>query len=366
MRPLPSLAVLVSLAGCGSSSVSDPPQAPMSLQGQVDSLIQPGVTSGRWASVVVGVYDRGATSVFGYGRARPGGPTPDARTVYEIGSVTKTFTAALLAGLDRENRVRLDDPVRLHLPAAVRVPDYAGQDITLLHLATHSSGLPRLPDDLDRTPGFVASDPYAHYGVDRLFGFLSRVALTRAPGSRYEYSNFAYGVLGQALAFELETTWEQAVLARVIRPLGLRDTVVGLDAEQQARFAFGHDAQGRDAGGWTLNAHAPAGALRSTTEDMLRYVAALLGHGALASDLASCRQPRFVPLEQPFQVGLAWHLVPLGRTGRSYVFHNGGTGGYASFVGYLPDRDAGVTILTGSANVADSQGEALLEWLVQR
>ncbi|HET9316600.1 MAG TPA: serine hydrolase domain-containing protein [Vicinamibacteria bacterium] len=366
MRSLTGAALLLPLYACGATSASSPSPAPASLREQVDSLIQPGIASGRWASVMVGVYDRGATAVFAYGRVRPDGPAPDTRTVYEIGSVTKTFTAALLAGLDREGQVRLDDPVRLHLPASVRVPAFAGQEITLLHLATHSSGLPRLPDDLDRVPGFDMSDPYAHYGVDRLFAFLSRVPLARAPGTRYEYSNFAYAVLGQALAVVLQTSWDQAVLSRVVHPLGLADTRVALDPDQQARLATGHDEHGRVTPPWDMNAHAPAGALRSTMQDMLQYVAATLGHGALATDLATCRQPRFAPADQPFQLGLAWHLVPLGRTGRTYVFHNGGTGGFTSFVGSLPERDAGVAILTSSANLADEQGEALLEWLVPR
>jgi CubicO group peptidase (beta-lactamase class C family) len=131
-------------------------------------------------------------------------------------------------------------------------------------------------------------------------------------------------------------------------------------------MAAGVDERGRPARPWDMSAHAPAGALRSTAADMSRYLAALLGHGALAADLEACRQPRFSPADQAFRLGLAWHLVPLGTTGRSYVFHNGGTGGYTSFVGYLPDRDAGVVILTSSANVADAEGAALVSWLDQR
>lgn len=356
--------LLVPLAGCASASAPvdpTPPASPGTLQAAVDAALQPGIASGRWPSAVVGVYDRGTTSVFGYGRV--GGARPDARTIYEIGSITKTFTAALLAGLDRENRVRLDDPVRLQLPASVRVPSARG-DITLLHLATHTSGLPRLPDDLDRAP-FDAADPYAGYGLDRLFGFLSRVAPDRAPGARYEYSNFGFAVLGQALAFGLDLPWEEAVLSRVVRPLGLADTRVTLDADLRARLAPGTDARGRPARNWDLNAHAPAGALKSTTADLLAYVAALLGHGPepLAGDLAACRAVRFRPADQPFELGLAWHLMPLGSTGRRYVFHNGGTGGYSSVIVYLPDRDVGVTILANSANEVVAPAVAVLEHL---
>src|SRR5262249_28365909 len=167
-----STALLLSLAwiatACGSS-VASPTAAGTSLRDEVDRLVTPGIQSGRWASLVGGVYDRGPRDGFGYGHARASGGAPDGQTLYEIGSITKTFTAALLSGLVREGAVALDDPVQARLPRGATVPTYQNASITLQQLSSHVSGLPRLPDNLDDAPGFDPSDPYAHYGPDLLF-----------------------------------------------------------------------------------------------------------------------------------------------------------------------------------------------------
>ena len=328
--------------------------------------MRPGVESGHWIGAVVGVFDRGRLEIFSYGRASRSGPPVDGRSLFEIGSITKTYTAALLEGLAREGVVALTDPVRDHLPPGVSVPQLDGVPITLQHLASHVSGLPRLPDDFFSAPGYDALNPYARYDEARLYAFLARYRLPRAPGAQYEYSNIAVGLLGHALAYRLGTTYESALRERVTAPLGLPDTVVTLSDDQRARLALGHSSRGEVTPNWQLGVFAGAGALRSTMEDQLRYLAANLGRAQapLAQDLAFCRQPQYTDPAGAFEVGLGWHIRPLRQTGRRQVWHNGGTGGYRSFISFLPERDAGLAVLVNTENDADAQGEAILEWVL--
>jgi CubicO group peptidase (beta-lactamase class C family) len=341
---------------------------PQPVREHVDQAVMPGIDEGRWASVVVGIYDRGHREVFAYGRARDGGPAPDGRTLYEIASVTKTFTTALLTGLVREGAAGLEDPVQLHLPRGVRVPTFRGEQITLQHLSSHMSGLPRLPDNLGSAPDYDPNDPYAHYGADLLYDFLGRYALTRAPRASYEYSNLGVGLLGHALAWQLGTSYEEALLARVVKPLGLADTRITLDAEQASRLATGHSATGQVVPYWTFDALAGCGALRSSAEDLLTYVAANLGHGPspLVDDLATCHAPRYTAPEGSYQVGLGWHMSALPGGGPVHIWHNGQTYGFASYVAFVSARDAGVVVLAGSTNLVDDVARDILAFVAAR
>jgi CubicO group peptidase (beta-lactamase class C family) len=318
--------------------------------------------------VAVGVCDRGRRDVFGFGRVATGGPPPDATTVFEVGSITKTYTAAVLAAAVREGLASLDQPARELLPPGARLPSFAGRDFTLLELADHTSGLPRLPDNLETTPGFAPADPYARYDKAALEEFLSRYPLPRAPGSKHEYSNLGYGLLGHLLARRLGMTYAEAVRSRVAAPLGLGDTRIELASSQLSRLATGHDDQGRPVPLWTFDVLAGAGALRSTVADQLTYTAAVLGHGPspVAADLAACLVPRFAPPATAYQVGLAWFRQPLGTTAFTVVNHDGGTGGFSSYLGVVPERDVGVVVLANTDREVVTPGQQILEWLVTR
>ena len=188
-------------------------------------------------------------------------------TVFEIGSVTKVFTAVVLADMVAKHEVQLDDPVANYLPPSVRMPSRDGRAITLLDLATHTSGLPRNPTNLAAAD---SGGPYARYDVGNLYAFLSSYGLTRVPGTQFEYSNVGFGLLGHALARHADTSYDALVRARLLDPLGMRDTRIALDAEGEARFAIGHAVGGKVVGPWELPALAGAGAYRSTVADLPR------------------------------------------------------------------------------------------------
>ncbi|MFE0755713.1 serine hydrolase [Inquilinus sp. NPDC058860] len=302
-------------------------------------------TRQQGVGIVVGVIGPEGRRIVSYGRLDRDDPRiPDGDTVFEIGSVTKVFTALLLAGMAREGEVALDDPVAQHLPVGVRVPE-RGRAITLVDLATHTSGLPRMPANFaPRDP----RDPYADYTQAQLFDFLSGYRLPRDVGAEFEYSNLGAGLLGQALAYRAGTDYETLVRTRIVEPLGLRSTAIELPPNLQARLAPGHDAALETVPNWYLPTLAGAGALRSTANDLLAFLGAVMGYDdsplrPAMDDMLAVRRDG----AKGGQVALGWMVMPRGED--ELVWHNGGTGGYRSFVGFLRKARIGVVALSNTS-----------------
>jgi CubicO group peptidase (beta-lactamase class C family) len=325
----------------------------------IQAIIKPRVDTGRYAGVAIGMVTRdGRQRVTSYGPRA--GVTPfDGNAVFEIGSITKTFTAAILADMVAKREVALDDPVAKHLPPGTKIPERDGKQITLLDLATQTSGLPRLPGNM------VIADPknpYVSYTVKQLFDFLASYALPRPIGAQYEYSNLGVGLLGQALSFRAGREYEALVSERVLRPLGMRDTRIVLPADMQRRLAPGHDDAGKVARLWDFTTLAGAGALRSTVNDMLIYVRANADSISvpLGRVLATTHVQRRPGPTANLSIGLAWHRLRT-PSGRTIVWHNGGTGGYRTFAGYEEASGLGVVVLANSAVSVDDIGMHLLD-----
>jgi CubicO group peptidase (beta-lactamase class C family) len=356
-RPLRTVAVasclLIGIVGCRAQPVA---RTALS-DSAIAEIVRERVESGQQAAIVVGILENGARRVIAAGTRVAGGDSVDAQTVFEIGSITKVFTATLLAAMVQRGEVRLDDPIAMYLPPTVRVPSRNGRQITLLDLATQHSGLPRLPGNLRPAD---EENPYADYTVEKLHAFLSGYTLPRDPGEKFEYSNLGVGLLGHVLARRAGTDYETALRERVLDPLGLRDTRITLSPSLAERLATGHTARRRVAKNWDLGVLAGAGALRSTADDLLSFVAAHFDSGsALAPAMRMTLQPRrAVAATGSDSIGLNWMLVRV--DGRTVAWHNGGTGGYRSFLGIDPGRRRAVVVLTSSATSADDLGMRLL------
>lgn len=340
-------------------TTADAPAQTIPADSTVRAIIRVRVDTGRYAGVAVGLVGRdGRQQVTAYGPKA--GVTPfDGNTVFEIGSITKTFTTAILADMVARGEVALDDPVVKHLTPGTKLPERDGKQITLLDLATQTSGLPRLPGNMVITN---PRNPYAGYTPARMYEFLAGYTLPRGIGERYEYSNLGVGLLGQALSYRAGKDYEALVTERVLTPLGMRDTRITLTPALRSRLAPGHDEAGNAAVLWDLAAFTATGALRSTVNDMLRYVRANADSTSkpLGSVLAAThgrRRPGPVP---NVSIGLAWHrtTTPAGRT---IVWHNGGTGGYRSFAGYEESSGLGVVVIANSAVGVDDIGMHLLD-----
>ncbi|AOO82647.1 serine hydrolase [Bosea vaviloviae] len=259
-------------------------------------------------------------------------------TIFEIGSITKLFTALLLADMAQRGEVGLDEPVAHLLPSEVSVPTRNGRDITLCDLATHRSGLPKRPTNLQpRDP----DDPYAHYTASELYEFLGEHELSSTPGDAYRYSNVGAGLLGHALARRAGARdYETLLRDRILVPLAMNDTVIGLPPHLEQRLASPHDSSLEAIPLWNLNVLAGAGALRSTAVDMLIFVEAL---GDAQSPIGSMVSPIVTPREQG---GLG--LGAPHPNGGITIAHSGRTGGTRSHIRYIPEWERGIVVLSNS------------------
>ncbi|MFD8597904.1 serine hydrolase domain-containing protein [Kitasatospora sp. NPDC059646] len=287
------------------------------------------------SAVALAVARPGGGEVLCHGRTAgsSGEPvTPD--TGFEVGSVSKTFTALLLAELAARGEVGHRDTVTV-----------SGVPLSLLHLATHTSGLPRVPPGLRRSalPAWF-SNPYAAYSAEELDRALERTRLRFPPGSGVRYSNFGVGLLGRVLAERSGRTYPELLAERVAGPLGL----TGTGCEPGA--AVGH-FRGRPLPPWRIPALPGAGAVRSSGRDLLRYLSLHLDPAGaptpgLAEALRDVQRPRLVKPRSTDRLCLVWNLRPL--PDGDVLFHSGGTRGFTAFVGFCPRRGTALAALTNS------------------
>ncbi len=306
-------------------------------------------TEGDGAGIVVGVIDEHGRRVVSHGTTRNiDGRTPDGDTVFEIGSITKAFTALVLVEMVGRGEVALDDPVVGYLPAGIDMPQRRDSQITLAHLATHTSGLPRSPTNLSLT---YEVNPYANYSVAELYRFLQTYELRRDIGADHLYSNVGSGLLGHVLALRAGVDFEALVRERITGPLGMVSTGIAVSSEMSDRMASGHDRNLSPVPYWDLPTLAGAGALRSTANDLLTFLAAELGYKAtpLAAAMAAQLGPRVRTETENIQA-LGWMISNVDG-GREIVWHNGGTGGFRCFLGFDRERRRGVAVLTNSASM---------------
>src|SRR5437762_9326930 len=320
----------------------------------IRAVIKDRVDAKRSSGIAVGILDPdGRTRVFAYGTSGTSRPL-DANSVFEIGSITKTFTATTLADMVAKGEVKLDDPVAKYLPSGSKVPSRNGREITLVDLATQSSGLPRMPTNFHPKD---QANPYADYTEQQAIDFVSSYQLTRDVGAEYEYSNLGVGLLGIALARREGASYEALVRKHVLDPLGMTDTRVVFTPSMRERLALGHDDAGGVVSNWDIPGLAGAGALRSTVNDMLKYLAANVdpGHAPLTRALTMGHVKRHGTSNPSLNLGLAWHILttPYGST---LTWHNGGTGGYRTFIGFDDARHSGVVVLSNSNTSVDDVG----------
>jgi D-alanyl-D-alanine-carboxypeptidase/D-alanyl-D-alanine-endopeptidase len=357
--------ILCCLVGCFIGSAQARP-APVPTSAPSDAQIRKLLVNRidvekQGVGIVVAVVDRTGQRIVSYGALEKGDPRPlDGNTLFEIGSITKVFTALLLADMAQRGEVRIDDPIAKYLPSTVKVPERAGRQITLVDLATHTSALPRMPGNFRPSN---SENPYADYTEEQLFAFLSSYQLNRDIGRKFEYSNLAFGLLGLGLARHAGVGYEELVEKRIAEPLGMHSTRITLTPELERRFAAGHSSDLVTVSRWDLTSLAGAGALRSSANDMAKFLAAAMGYaktplaGAFKTLLSVSR-----PTGQPFiDSALGWEVDT--RGGGEIIWKNGGTGGYRTFIGYSPRSGFGIVALSNASTPSgvDDLGLHLLD-----
>ncbi len=323
---------------------------------EVKENIKSRIENGINTAIVVGVITSNGTTYYSYGvKSLKTNEVVDENSVFEIGSISKTFTGILLADMVIKGDLNLEDPLQNLLPAGVTAPTRNGETIKLFHLSNHTSALPRLPDNM--SPANPAN-PYADYSEKQLYDFLNDYELTRDIGSKYEYSNYAVGLLGHLLASKRNLTYEELMKEVIANPLGMDHTGVVFTSQMKENLAMGHSS-GVQVENWDLPILAGAGAIRSTAADMLKYLAANMG--LEKSSLYPAMQlahKNSGSEDSNSMVGLGWFTVS--QDGMEIIHHNGGTGGYVSFAGFVKGGDKGVVVLTNSNASVDDIGIHLL------
>jgi D-alanyl-D-alanine-carboxypeptidase/D-alanyl-D-alanine-endopeptidase len=314
------------------------------------------------AGVSIAVVEHGVRRVFSYGVAKPD-------SIFEIGSITKTFTGLILSQMVEQGKVKFDEPVRELLPPGT-VEKPAGAEITLLDLATQHSGLPRMPDNFKPVDG---ENPYADYHAADLYAYVAKHGVAKPEKTEFLYSNLGFGLLGQALSAEEGKAYPALLQEEVLGPLGMRDTGIMLTPAQQTRFIPGHTADHKPAHAWDLDAFAGAGAIRSTAPDMLTYVEDNLHPEQVKAAQRSRTAKTIVQaLEQQHElradaggerIALAW----LFDQGTGNYWHNGATGGYSSYAFFNPKGDyAAVVLLNATIGQGGSYADRIGEHISER
>ena len=296
--------------------------------------------------IVVGMIDPSGRRVVAHGSMGVANRRPvNGDTLFETGSITKVFASLLLADMVEKGEVALDDPVAKYLPTGVKMPERNGKPITLLDLSTHRSGLPRMPSNFNpKDP----SRPYIDYPVERLYEFLDSHELRRDVGAEYEYSNLGAGLLAFVLSRRAGTDFETALRARVFRPLGMTSTVIALTPALQSRMTTAHSSAFRLAPTplWDFTpAFFGAGALRSSANDLLTFLAANLGYVKTPLSAAMARMRRVhADGEASFKMGLGWQIESF--HGSEIVWKGGASYGSRAFSGFDPKSGVGVVVLS--------------------
>lgn len=312
---------------------------------QIISSLEERLAGRDGEGLVVALLEPAGTQIVARGPAGDG-PGFDGRTLFELGSLTKVFTALILADMALKGEVSLDDPAQTYLPPGARMPQRHGRAISLRDLAMHLSGLPRLPDNM---PFGQPHDPYSDYDEALLLDFLGRYQLPRDPGKSYEYSNLGFGLLGYLLARAARNDYATLLAQRITGPLGMHDTVITLSPEQQARFAPGYDAAMHPTAPWTFPTLAGAGAIRSTAEDMAVFLRAAMDAKSVIGPMTKLTTGSTHALgDGRNRAGLGW-VVGRSPEGERLLFHDGGTGGFRTSMIAEPGSQRAVVVLANAA-----------------
>lgn len=328
----------------------------------IDSVARTYIQKENTQSLAIGVIHRNKVSTFFYGETEKNNDTlPTATTLYELGSITKTFTATLLADLVEKNIISLDDSISKFLPDSVKSnPDI--QKITFKSLANHTSGLPRMALNWNTGSKFVESDPYAHYDQTELFSFLKNFKATKEVGEEYEYSNIGYGLLGELITIITKKTYAQNIEEVITKPLQMINTVEKVNSKEQQLVKV-YNAKGDTVPAWNFISLAATGSLKSTIQDMLLYARSQFQMPLSPLEKAMALTKQFTFFVPPnTDIGLAWHMSMVDDI--IYYNHSGGTAGSSSFIGIAPDAKSAIVVLSNSTIPVEVISEEILKKVI--
>lgn len=324
---------------------------------KLDSIIRTYIQKSNTVGLCIGIFDKGKTMVYSYGETiKRNGKLPNADNFFEIGSITKTFTATLLAYYANDGLLNINDPITKYLPDSVAAnPEL--KSITLLNLSNHTAGLERIPDNL-ASSATNELNPYKDFTKDHLLHYLKTCKLQSKPGEKYAYSNLAVGLLGYILEKVSGISFEQMVTQVICKPLGMFSTNQYLNPLLAPRFVQVYNETGDPTPAWDFDILAPCGALRSTVNDLLLFTKANM-HTGNEKLTRAFELTQKVTFTKDVKIGLGWHIISV--NGLDYFFHNGGTYGSSSFLAFNKEKLQGVVILSNATESTDNIGVSLLK-----
>jgi len=317
------------------------------LDTDVDHIATQYINKANTVGLCIGILKNGTTAIYGYGAtAKENNHIPDSEAIFEIGSITKTFTAVLLAYYVGQNKLSLSDPITKYLPDSVAANKNL-QAITLQMLSNHTSGLARIPDNMQYAD---LLNPYKNYNRQQLFTYLKDCKLQSVPGEKYAYSNLGAGLLGVILENASGQTYEQMVSSVICKPLAMSNTFQHANKPQKERLVSVYNATGEPVIMWDMDALAGAGGLKSTMHDMLLYAEENMTDDK--TDLSNAfALTHKITYDKEMSVGLGWHKVKTDNM--DCYWHNGGTGGSSSYIGFVPDKKIAVIVLSNAVESVD-------------
>lgn len=318
----------------------------------------------------IGILDNGEITKMGF-RVENGKiqSVENADAIFEIGSITKTFTASLIMQAVEKGEMSLDDPLQKYLPVQMEKDIYKGHFITLQHLLMHTSGLESIPASGNlpylKAKIFSHKNPHRYFKAKHYYKYLKQFELDYIPGKRWDYNNSAYGLLGQIMADQNKSTWEKITQENLFDPLGMSDSYFVINKKNENRFVQGISAKGKKAKAWEMDFINPAGVIKSTLNDMLKYAAAQLNPPTKElSFLQAAHDPVQYEIKMPEgklwdgnSMGLGW-WHNLEQKEKTFIWHGGGTGGYTAFIGFSKEKKRAVVALSNiSGSHPSARGE---------
>lgn len=348
--------------------IGEPRVCAQDLEAKVNEIVVPLVNGNKNLGMVIGVYDIGSEypRMFYYGRTnKEERVTPNEYTVFEIGSITNTFTTTMLAMMERDGLIKINDPVQNYLPAGLTIHNHSSNEITrILHLATHTAGFPRMPNNLIGASKTNVKNPFKNYNEEDLTNFVNNFISDRAPGHMYEYSNVGMGFLGYIMTKTSNMTYQGLLNKYLLDSLGMPNTGVVMTEDMKKMLAKGYDANGEPSGSWDFDVLTGAGGMRSNLKDMMTYLAFQMGK----TDKLNFKEGLFLTQKRRAEtgldniwIGLGWHISETSG-GKQVIWHDGSTGGYRAMIAFMPELQTGIVVLSNQANNIDGVAMEILKY----
>lgn len=324
----------------------------------VDSIVKDHMSSAVSCGLSIGLYSKGSTYFYNYGETkRNTNQLPSKNSIYEIGSITKTFTGLLLAKAVNEKKINLDDDIRLWLPGNYPDLEFKGKAILVKHLADHTSRIPSVPLDLEKQKEYNPLNPYKNYDRQMIFDGLKNFRPDTIPGSKYDYSNMGMSILGIILEKVYGQSYSELIKTFAESKQMMHSRIL-TSTEDLKLKCTGYNDSGKETPYWELNNFMAAGGIQSCTEDMITYLK--LNLEGKESYINASHQTHWG--DDKFGIGLGWHIIQT-KKGNKMIWHNGGTFGFSSFCGLIKEKDCAVIILSNSGSNVDAIGISLFKFL---